>query len=229
MIKLKNVSKIYPNGARALSNINLDVNKGEFVFLVGQSGAGKSTLIKLLYREEIATRGQVFIDNTNLVRLKPHQVPTIRRNIGVIFQDFKLLPTKTVYENVAFAQHVIGKNKQEIKEKTTDMLELVGLSRKKDAFPSELSGGEQQRVCVARSLVNQPSLLIADEPTGNLDMETAWGIMELLNQVNRVGTTVVMATHAMQIVQKMNKRVVRVEDGKIAEDTAAGEAHRLGI
>lgn len=229
MIKLKNVSKIYPNGARALSNINLDINKGEFVFLVGQSGAGKSTLIKLLYREELATRGQVLIDNVNLVRLKPRQVPMIRRNIGVIFQDFKLLPTKTVYENIAFAQHVLGKSKQDIKERTTEILALVGLPKKKDAFPSELSGGEQQRVCVARALVNKPNLLIADEPTGNLDMETAWDIMDLLDQINRAGTTVVMATHAMQIVQKMGKRVVRVEEGRIAEDTAAGEVHELGI
>ncbi|NLI91073.1 MAG: cell division ATP-binding protein FtsE [Peptococcaceae bacterium] len=228
MIKLRNVSKIYPNGARALSNISLEIAKGEFVFLVGQSGAGKSTLIKLLYREEIATRGQVFIDNINLVRLKPHQVPKVRRNIGVIFQDFKLLPTKTVFENVAFAQHVIGKNKHEIKANTENILELVGLGKKKDSFPSELSGGEQQRVCVARALVNHPSLLVADEPTGNLDIETAWGIMELLNQINRLGTTVVMATHALQIVQQMNKRVVRVEEGKIAEDTSGG-AYRFGF
>jgi len=228
MIKLNNVSKIYPNGARALSNINLEISKGEFVFLVGQSGAGKSTLIKLLYREEIATRGQVFIDNTNLVRLKPHEVPKVRRNIGVIFQDFKLLPTKTVYENVAFAQYVLGKTKKEIRDNTTTILELVGLGRKKDSFPSELSGGEQQRVCIARALVNKPNLLVADEPTGNLDMETAWGIMELLNQINKYGTTVVMATHAMQIVQQMNKRVVRVEEGRITEDSA-GEAYKGGV
>ncbi|RNC28855.1 MAG: Cell division ATP-binding protein FtsE [Candidatus Dichloromethanomonas elyunquensis] len=228
MIKLRNVSKIYPNGARALSNISLEIAKGEFVFLVGQSGAGKSTLIKLLYREEVATRGQVYINNANLIRLKPHQVPLVRRNIGVIFQDFKLLPTKTVFENVAFAQHVIGKNKKESKASTENMLELVGLGRKKNAFPSELSGGEQQRVCVARALVNHPSLLVADEPTGNLDMETAWGIMELLNHINKLGTTVVMATHAMQIVKQMNKRVVRVEEGKIAEDTAEG-AYKFGF
>jgi cell division transport system ATP-binding protein len=228
MIKLKNVSKIYPNGARALSNVNLEIPKGEFVFLVGPSGAGKSTLIKLLYREEIATRGQVIVDNMNLVRLKSKQVPIIRRNIGVIFQDFKLLPTKTVFENVAFAQHVIGKNKKEIKENTSTILELVGLGTKKDVFPSELSGGEQQRVCVARSLVNRPGLLVADEPTGNLDMKTAFGIMELLNQINKIGTTIVMATHAMQIVQQMNKRVVRVEEGRITEDTAEG-AYTIGI
>jgi cell division transport system ATP-binding protein len=228
MIKLRNVSKIYPNGARALSNINLEVEKGEFVFLVGQSGAGKSTLIKLLYREEIATRGQVLINNTNLVRLKPHQVPLVRRNIGVIFQDFKLLPTQTVFENVAFAQYVLGKSKKEIKAGTETILELVGLGKKKNAFPSELSGGEQQRVCVARALVNRPNLLVADEPTGNLDMDTAWGIMELLDRINKLGTTVIMATHALQIVEQMNKRVVRVEEGKIAEDITEG-AYRFGI
>lgn len=228
MIKLKNVSKIYPNGARALININLGIAKGEFVFLVGSSGAGKSTLIKLLYREEMATRGQVFIDNTNLVRLKSHQVPMVRRNIGVIFQDFKLLPNKTVFENVAFAQQVIGKNKKEILANTSAILDLVGLTRNKDSFPSELSGGEQQRVCVARALVNNPRILIADEPTGNLDMNTAWGIMELLNHVNKLGTTVVMATHAMQIVKKMRKRVVRIEEGKVAVDSKE-EAYTIGI
>lgn len=228
MIKLKNVSKIYSNGARALQNIDLEVTKGEFVFLVGPSGAGKSTLIKLLYREEIATRGQVLINNTNLMRLKPNQVPKLRRNIGVIFQDFKLLPTKTVFENVAFALQVIGKNKKEIRDNTLDMLQLVGLERKKDAYPLELSGGEQQRVCVARALVNRPSILVADEPTGNLDMNTAWGIMELMDKTNRYGTTVVMATHAMHIVEQMRKRVVRVEDGKIAGDKAEG-AYTIGF
>ncbi len=228
MIKLKSVSKIYPNGARALSNVNIEINKGEFVFLVGPSGAGKSTLIKLLYREEIATRGQVFIDKINLVRLRSHEVPKVRRNIGVIFQDFKLLPTKTVFENVAFAQYVIGKNKKDIKENTAIILDLVGLGHKKDSFPSELSGGEQQRVCVARALVNNPNLLVADEPTGNLDMETAWGIMELLNHINKLGTTVVMATHALHIVQQMNKRVIRVEDGRIAEDITGG-GHTVGF
>ena len=228
MIKLKNVSKIYPNGARALVNVNLEIAKGEFVFLVGPSGAGKSTLIKLLYREEIATRGQVFINNTNLVRLRNHQIPMVRRNIGVIFQDFKLLPSKTVFENIAFALQVLGKEKKEIKENTISMLELVGLSGKVNAFPTELSGGEQQRVCVARALVNKPSLLVADEPTGNLDVDTAWGIMDLLNKVNMYGTTVVMATHAMHIVERMNKRVVRVEGGTVIEDKTE-EAVNVGI
>lgn len=224
MISIKNVSKIYSNGARALSNINLEISKSEFVFLVGPSGAGKSTLIKLMYREEEATRGQVFIDTINLSRLNSKQVPLLRRRTGVIFQDFKLLPAKTVFENVAFAQQVIGKSKQEIKDNTQYILELVGLSRKKDSFPSELSGGEQQRVCVARALVNQPHILLADEPTGNLDIDNALGIMDLLEQINRKGTTVVMATHAMHIVEKMRKRVVKVEEGRIIDDNL-GEAY----
>ncbi len=224
MISIKNVSKIYSNGARALSNINLEISKSEFVFLVGPSGAGKSTLIKLMYREEEATRGQVFIDTINLSRLKSKQVPLLRRRTGVVFQDFKLLPTKTVFENVAFAQQVIGKSKQEIKENTLYILEIVGLIRKKDSFPSELSGGEQQRVCIARALVNQPQILLADEPTGNLDIDNAWGIMALLEGINQKGTTVVMATHAMHIVDNMKKRVVKVEDGRIVDDNL-GEAY----
>ncbi|NLO96667.1 MAG: cell division ATP-binding protein FtsE [Peptococcaceae bacterium] len=228
MIKLRNVSKIYPNGARALIGVNLDIAKGEFVFIVGPSGAGKSTLIKLLYREEIATRGQVFINNINLVRLKNRQVPALRRNMGVIFQDFKLLPNKTVFENVAFALQVIAKDKKEIKEKTLSVLDLVGLSKKANAFPAQLSGGEQQRVCIARALVNRPELLIADEPTGNLDIDTAWGIVEILDRINKYGTTVVMATHALHIVEQMNKRVVRVEGGRIVEDRAEEEV-RIGI
>jgi len=228
MIKLRNVSKIYPNGARALQNINLEIAKGEFVFLVGSSGAGKSTLIKLLYREETATRGQVLINNTNLGRINNHLIPMIRRNIGVVFQDFKLLPKKTVFENVAFALQVIGKDRKNIKENTLNMLELVGLSNKVNVFPTELSGGEQQRVCVARALVNSPSLLIADEPTGNLDVDTAWGIMNLLDKINKYGTTIVMATHALHIVEQMNRRVIRVEEGKITEDRVE-EAFRVGF
>lgn len=220
MIKFKNVSKIYANGARALSNINLEINSGEFVFLVGPSGAGKSTLIKLLYREETATRGQVLLNNVNLARLRSNQVSTIRRQIGVVFQDFKLLPSKTVFENIAFAQQVIGKAKKDIRGNTLEILKLVGLERKKDSFPYELSGGEQQRVCVARALVNRPNLLVADEPTGNLDIETAWDIMELLDKINKLGTTVVMATHALHIVEQMNKRVIRVEGGRIVVDRA---------
>ncbi|MDR1603747.1 MAG: cell division ATP-binding protein FtsE [Gracilibacteraceae bacterium] len=216
MISLKNVSKIYANGARALHNVDLDIAAGEFVFLVGQSGAGKSTLIKLLYREETATRGLVMVNKFNLMRLRNYQIPAYRRRIGVIFQDFKLLPNKSVFENVSFAQQVIGKPKRERKANTDKMLALVGLSHKARSFPGELSGGEQQRVCIARAMVNNPLLLVADEPTGNLDETTAWEIMRLLYELNRLGTTVVMATHAMYIVNKMQKRVVRVERGRIA-------------
>ena len=222
MIKLRHVSKIYPNGARALFNVNIEIEKGEFVFLVGPSGAGKSTLIKLLYREEIATRGQVIIDQINLMRLKPIQIPLLRRKMGIIFQDFKLLPKKTVFENVAFAQQVLGKGKKEITENTLKTLELVGLARKKDCYPLELSGGEQQRVCIARALVNKPSLLIADEPTGNLDVDTAQEIMEIIDKINKMGTTVVMATHALHIVENMKKRVIRIEEGKIVADSKEG-------
>lgn len=220
MIKLRNVSKIYPNGAKALVNVNLNIEKGEFVFLVGQSGAGKSTLVKLFYREEFATRGQVIIDNINLVRLKPKDIPMLRRRIGVVFQDFKLLPNKTVFENVAFAQRVIGRSPREIRNNTMNMLELVGLSKKSNVFPNELSGGEQQRVCVARAIINKPQLLVADEPTGNLDQDTAWGIMDLLTHVNKLGTTIVMATHAMHIVEQMKKRVIRIEGGTVVDDIA---------
>ncbi|MDQ7093059.1 cell division ATP-binding protein FtsE [Desulfosporosinus sp. PR] len=222
MIQLRNVSKIYPNGARALVDVNLKIGKGEFVFLVGPSGAGKSTLIKLLYRDEIPTRGQVQINSKNLVRMKEREVPYLRRSIGVIFQDFKLLPNKTVQENVAFALEAIGVAKKEVRTRTRNMLELVGLAGKDNAFPHELSGGEQQRVCVARAIINNPALLVADEPTGNLDPETAWGIMDLLFNINKRGTTIVMATHARAIVNKMQKRVIAIENGRVARDEEVG-------
>lgn len=222
MIQLTNVSKIYPNGARALVDVNLKIGKGDFVFLVGPSGAGKSTLIKLLYREEIPTRGQVNINSKNLVRMKERDVPYLRRNIGVIFQDFKLMPNKTVYENVAFALEVIGAARKEIQIRTRATLELVGLASKVKAYPHELSGGEQQRVCVARAIINNPALLVADEPTGNLDPETAWGIMDLLYNINKRGTTIVMATHAKAIVNKMQKRVIAIENGRVARDEEKG-------
>ncbi|WP_407306297.1 cell division ATP-binding protein FtsE [Desulfosporosinus sp. SB140] len=222
MIQLRNVSKIYPNGARALVDVNLKIGKGEFVFLVGPSGAGKSTLIKLLYRDEIPTRGQVQINSKNLVRMKEREVPYLRRSIGVIFQDFKLLPNKTVQENVAFALEAIGVAKKEVLTRTRNMLEQVGLAGKENAFPHELSGGEQQRVCVARAIINNPALLVADEPTGNLDPETAWGIMDLLFNINKRGTTIVMATHARNIVNKMQKRVIAIENGRVARDEEVG-------
>jgi len=222
MIQLRNVSKIYPNGARALVDVNLKIGKGEFVFLVGPSGAGKSTLIKLFYRDETPTRGQVQINSKNLVRMKDREVPYLRRSIGVIFQDFKLLPNKTVFENVAFALEVIGVSKREVQSRTRVTLELVGLAGKEKSFPHELSGGEQQRVCVARAIINNPALLVADEPTGNLDPETAWGIMDLLYNINKRGTTIVMATHARNIVDKMQKRVIAIENGRVARDEEGG-------
>ena len=222
MIQLTNVSKTYPNGAKALVDVNLKIGKGEFVFLVGPSGAGKSTLIKLLYRDETPTRGQVQINGKNLVRMKEREVPYLRRSIGVVFQDFKLLPNKTVYENVAFALEVIGVSKNEVKIRTRETLELVGLADKENSFPHELSGGEQQRVCVARAVINNPALLVADEPTGNLDPETAWEIMDLLYSINKRGTTVVMGTHARAIVDKMQKRVIAIENGRIARDEENG-------
>jgi cell division transport system ATP-binding protein len=222
MIQLTNVSKIYPNGARALVDISLKIDKGEFVFLVGPSGAGKSTLIRLLYREELPNRGQVIMNGKNLIRMRERDVPQLRRSIGVIFQDFRLLPNKTVFENVAFALEVIGVGRSEVKNRTKAALELVGLGKKEKAFPNELSGGEQQRVSVARAIVNNPALLVADEPTGNLDPETAWDIMELLYNINRRGTTIVMATHAREIVDQMQKRVIAIEDGKVARDVQRG-------
>ncbi|EGW37122.1 cell division ATP-binding protein FtsE [Desulfosporosinus sp. OT] len=222
MIQLRNVSKIYQNGARALVDVNLKIGKGEFVFLVGPSGAGKSTLIKLFYRDETPTRGQVQINSKNLVRMKDWEVPYLRRGIGVIFQDFKLLPNKTVFENVAFALEVIGVSKREVMTRTRVTLELVGLASKEKSFPHELSGGEQQRVCVARAIINNPALLVADEPTGNLDPETAWGIMDLLYNINKRGTTIVMATHARNIVNKMQKRVIAIENGRVARDEEEG-------
>lgn len=222
MIQLTNVSKIYPNGARALVDITMNIGKGDFVFLVGPSGAGKSTLIRLLYREEIPTRGQVVINKKNLVRLKDREVPYHRRNIGVIFQDFKLLPNKTVLENVAFALEVIGVSRREVQRRSREAIEMVGLAGKEKSFSHQLSGGEQQRVCVARAIVNSPALLIADEPTGNLDHDTAWGIMDLLSNINKLGTTVIMATHAREIVNKMQKRVIAIESGRMVRDEEKG-------
>lgn len=220
MITLRTVSKVYPNGFHALSNVDLVIPKNEFVFLIGSSGAGKSTLIKLLFREELASQGQVLINGVDVMSLKNKQVPYLRRKIGVIFQDFKLLPNMTVYENVAFAQRVIGQSPKKIKTRTLKMLDLVGLLSKRDVYPDELSGGEQQRVCVGRAMINSPDLLLADEPTGNLDLDTAWGITDLLCKLNELGTTIVMATHATHIVENLKKRVIRMEGGKIIEDSA---------
>ncbi|MBE7022166.1 MAG: cell division ATP-binding protein FtsE [Ruminococcaceae bacterium] len=222
MIIFSNVSKIYENGSEALNNISFFIERGEFVFIVGPSGAGKSTLIKLLMHEEIATSGEVIINSVNVSALKQNQIPYLRRNMGVVFQDFRLLPKKTVYENVSFAMEIVGASRREIRRQVPNVLSLVGLSHKAKAFPTQLSGGEQQRVALARALVNNPSFLIADEPTGNLNPRTAQEIVELLDEINKRGTTVIMATHAKDIVDQMKKRVIAIEDGVIVRDEARG-------
>jgi len=223
MIEFKNVSKIYDNNVTALKDVDIRIERGEFVFLVGPSGAGKSTFIKMLLKEVEPTNGQIIInDSLDITKLKRGQVPYYRRKIGVVFQDFRLIQNLNVYENVAFAMRVIEATPKEIRKRVPMMLSLVGLSNKYKSFPHELSGGEQQRVALARAIVNNPSLLIADEPTGNLDPETAMGIMEILSDINRAGTTVVMATHAKDIVDVMKKRVIAVEKGLIARDEKRG-------
>lgn len=223
MIEMQDVWKTYRNGSNALQGINVKIDKGEFVYVVGPSGAGKSTFIKLMYREEKPTKGKIFLNGFVLDKLKERQIPKIRRGIGVIFQDFRLLPRMTVYENVAFAMEVIEAPKKSIKPRVMEMLELVKLKHKVRSFPDELSGGEQQRVALARALVNNPNLVIADEPTGNLDPDTSWEIMELFEQINLKGTTVVMATHNREIVDEMRKRVIAIENGKIVRDEERGE------
>lgn len=222
MIKFVDVTKVYDNNTLALKNVTLTIEKGEFVFLVGSSGAGKSTIIKMLFKEIEPTSGKLFLNDTDVTSLKKNQVPFYRRKIGVIFQDFKLIPTLNVYENVAFALRVTEATYRDIKKKVPLALSLVGLSDKYKSFPNELSGGEQQRVSIARAIVNNPSLLIADEPTGNLDPETAMGIMDTLNNVNKNGTTILMATHARDIVDAMKKRVIAVESGTIIRDEIRG-------
>ncbi len=222
MIELRKVSKLYPNGVEALSNINLHIGKEEFAFIVGPSAAGKTTLMKLLYREEIPTSGEVIVDKVDIATLKTYEIPYLRRNIGVVFQDFKLLLKKTVAENVAFALWVTGSGRSEIRRKTNLVLELVGLLRKASSFPAELSGGEQQRTCIARAIVNNPPLLLCDEPTGNLDPQTSWEIMELLDKINKRGTTVLVATHNKSIVDTMKKRVIELDTGRIVRDEYLG-------
>nr|PZN05114.1 MAG: cell division ATP-binding protein FtsE [Bacillota bacterium] len=216
------VSKIYPGGCVALKDINVKIEKGEFVFLVGPTGAGKSTFLKLLFREELPTRGQIFINGKNITRLKPREIPYLRRRLGVVFQDFRLLPQKTVYENVAFAMEVIEAPPKEIKKRVPKVLEMVGLLHKMNSRPHELSGGEQQRTALARALVNNPDVLIADEPTGNLDPDTSWEIMKLLDEINKKGTTLIVATHAKDLVDAMRKRVLHIEGGKLVRDEERG-------
>jgi cell division transport system ATP-binding protein len=222
VVEFRGVSKRYPNGTLALSNINLRVNRGEFTFLVGQSGSGKSTLMKLLLKEEDPSEGEVYVNNNDVTNMKRENVPYLRRNLGIIFQDFRLLPNKTVYENVAFAMHIIEAIPREIRRQVPMALALVGLSRKANVYPDQLSGGEQQRVAVARAIVNSPSLLIADEPTGNLDPENSWEIVKLLNEIHQRGTTVIVATHERAIVDTMKKRVVTIEKGHIVRDQQKG-------
>ena len=222
MIEFRNVSKTYDTGTEAVHKANFNIEKGEFAFLVGTSGSGKSTLIKLILKEENPTSGNIIINGKDTTYLKPKRVPFLRRSMGVVFQDFRLLPDKTVYDNVAFAMYIVNATKRHIRRQVPMVLSLVGLSNKAKVYPHELSGGEQQRVALARALVNNPSMLIADEPTGNLDPDTAWDIMTLLDDINKRGTTVVVATHAKDIVDKMKKRVIQIEDGHIIRDDKKG-------
>ena len=223
MISLDNVTKIYAVGTRpALDTVSVEIDKGEFVFLIGPSGSGKSTVLRLLLREEKPTTGLVYVDGRNLSRLPGRKVPELRRKIGCVFQDFRLLPKKTVYDNVAFALEVINKSQRAIKRTVPEVLDLDGLDGKANRHPHELSGGEQQRVAIARAFVNRPLVLLADEPTGNLDPDTSQGIMRLLERINRTGTTVLMATHDNNIVDAMRRRVIELDFGKVVRDQARG-------
>ncbi len=222
MIEFKNVTKVYEDGTIALKNVNLVIKKGEFVFLVGPSGSGKSTLIKLLIREIPVTTGSIFVAGRNICNLKASRIPQLRRNIGYVFQDFKLLPNKTIFENVAFALEVIGKPAYAIRVQVPQVLKLVGLANKINSYPHQLSAGEQQRISIARAFVNRPPILLADEPTGNLDPATSDGIMKLLSRINLIGTTVAMASHDKSIVNSMRRRVVELEEGEIIRDQKRG-------
>ena len=222
IIALDDVSKQYQTGVDALKHVTLQIENGEFVFIVGKSGSGKSTFIKLLLKELDPTSGKLYIAGRLVNKLKRKQVPLYRRNIGVVFQDFRLLKDRTVFENIAFAQRIIGRSKREMIRNVTTMLTIVGLTDKADAYPNELSGGEQQRVAIARALVNQPTILLADEPTGNLDPQNAWEIMMLLQEVNKMGTTVVVVTHNNDIVDVMQKRVVTLSEGTVVRDDEKG-------
>lgn len=222
MIEFRNVSKVYNKNVKALTDVNINIDKGEFVFLVGPSGAGKSTFIKMLLKEVEPSTGNIVMGNEDLSKIKRRQIPYHRRKIGMVFQDFRLIPTLNVYENVAFAMRVVGASPKEIRKRVPMVLSLVGLSNKYKMFPTELSGGEQQRVSIARAIVNNPKVLIADEPTGNLDPETAKEIMELIDDINKAGTTVVMATHAKEIVNSMKKRVIAIDKGEVVSDVQKG-------
>ncbi|WP_199616710.1 cell division ATP-binding protein FtsE [Paenibacillus alkalitolerans] len=223
MIDMHDVWKTYPNGGQALRGVSVRIENNEFVYVVGPSGAGKSTFMKLIYREERPTKGSIFVNGFNLEKLKQRKIPFVRRNIGVIFQDFKLLPQMTAYENIAFAMEVIEAPARIIKKRTQEVLELVRLKDKGNAYPAQLSGGEQQRVAIARAIVNNPAVIVADEPTGNLDPDTSWGIMRLLEEINFRGATIVMATHNKDIVNNMRKRVIAIENGLIVRDQIRGD------
>lgn len=223
IIMLENVSKSYTAGVPALDGVTLNIKKGEFVFIVGDSGSGKSTLIKLLLRELLPTSGRIYVNGTDVVRLRRHKIPKFRRQIGVVFQDFRLLKDRNVYENVAFAQRIIEKSNREIKKNVPAILSVVGLAGKYKAKPKQLSGGEQQRVALARALINKPEILLADEPTGNLDPKNSWDIMALLEQINAGGTTVVVVTHNREIVNAMHKRVITMKKGIVVSDEEEGE------
>lgn len=227
MIKLEHVSKAYSAGIPALNDVSLNIEEGEFVFIVGDSGSGKSTLIKLLLKELEPTDGTITINGRKLNKIKRRQIPKFRRNIGVVFQDFRLLKDRNLYDNVAFAQKVIGESNRSIKKNVPLMLSLVGLAAKYRSYPKQLSGGEQQRVAIARALINKPKILLADEPTGNLDNNNAWEIMKLMEEINNNGTTVVVVTHNMEIVKAMNKRVITMQKGVVVEDS--GESFENGL
>lgn len=222
MIRMFHVYKTYPNKILALHDINIHIRKSEFVFLVGPTGAGKTTFLRLIYRGTVPTKGQVIVDGINIARLKPKYIPYLRRNIGIVFQDFKLLYSRTVYENISFGLKAIGATNFEIREQVKKVLNLVGIENKKNVKPHLLSGGEQQKLCIARAIANEPLILLTDEPTGNLDPDTSWEIMQLLFHINIRGTTVIMASHDKLMVDKAKKRVIRVERGRVIEDTQRG-------
>lgn len=227
MIEFRNVTKVYDNGTVALKNINLHIDRGEFVFIVGASGAGKSTFLKTIMREEVPTSGTILINNYDLTRMSKKEIPYFRRTMGIVFQDFRLIPKMTVFDNVAFAMRVIGADEESIAKRVPQVLALVGLEDKMDSYPGEISGGEQQRVALARALVNNASTIIADEPTGNIDPEMSYEIVDLLDRINRNGTTVIMVTHEHELVKQFDHRVVVIEDGQIVSDSAYLEASEV--
>ena len=222
MLIMSDVSKVYPGGSVALQDVNVHIEPGEFVFVVGPSGAGKSTFIKMLFREVLPTTGSIFVNGVDILALSPKEIPFMRRQLGIIFQDYRLLPDRTVFENVAFAMQVIEAPHRKIRRQVNNVLDLVGLRHRSNAYPNELSGGEQQRIAIARAIVNDPVFVIADEPTGNLDPETSWDIMEIFKEINSAGTTIVMATHDKDVVDAMGKRVIAIEQGRIVRDEKEG-------